>query len=110
MTLFTVTIPTFWLYEATGRPPKKAPITLMIPWPMIPPDSSLFVGRRSMPPRVVEDRSPMVWTELTIYMMAMETQAAGMNWISKWPGSGAWNQPAVWTLSKLTIPIGSATK
>ena len=77
---------------------------LMTPWPMMPPESSLSVGRRSMPPMVVELRSPMVCTALTTYTMARETQAEGTNWISKGMTWGRANQAAPLTPERSTMP------
>ena len=76
----------------------------MIPWPMMPPDSSLSVGIRSMPPMVVEDRSPMVCTALTTYTMPRDTQAAGTNLISKGMNSGRANQAEPPTPDRSTMP------
>ena len=62
-----------------------------------------------MPPIVVELRSPMVCTELTIYTMARDTQADGTNSISKGMTSGRANHPADATPLRSTMPRKKAT-
>ena len=76
---------------------------------MMPPESSLSVGIRSIPPMVVEDRSPMVCTELTTYTMAREAMAAGSNLISKGMNLGRANQEAEATEDGSTMPKRKAT-
>ena len=71
---------------------------------MMPPDSSASVGILSMPPMVVELKSPMVCTALITYTTARETQALASNLMPKCRGAATWNQPAGPTESKFTMP------
>ena len=81
----------------------------MTPWATMPPESSRSVGSRSSPPIVVEVRSPIVWTELTMYMTASEMQALALKVMPKCSGAVTANQPDWATAEKETIPIASAT-
>ena len=66
------------------------------------------MGSRSMPPTVVEVRSPMVCTELTMYTMAREAMAEGTNLISKGIMGGRDTQEALLTLDRSTMPTKKA--
>ena len=77
---------------------------LTSPWATMPPESSWSVGRRSMPPMVVEDRSPMVCTALMTYTTAREMQALTSKVTPKWSGMATWNHPAGPTEEKSTMP------
>ena len=59
ITLVIVTIPTFWLKVAVGRPPIKAESMLERPLPIMPPASSLSLGSLSIAPAVVAEISPI---------------------------------------------------
>ena len=57
-TLVVATIPTFWLYVASGSPPNIAPTILEAPLPIIPPASSSSSSSLPSPPIVVAEKSP----------------------------------------------------
>ena len=103
-TRFTVTIPTFWLYVAEGRPPKNALIMLVIPFALIPPDNSLSVASLSSPPIVKEEISPIAWTAFTMYIITIDMIALISNLTPKCIGATIWNQDAFLTASNWTIP------
>ena len=110
LTTFVIeTIPTFWLKVAVGSPPKKDPMMLAMPFPIMPPLISASSGSRSSPPVTVAVRSPMASMEVTIYMMDIDRIALSSNFIPKYIGIVNCIQLAVPTESKLTIPRHSET-
>ena len=64
-----VTSPTFWLKEVFGRIPNNAAKEEPIPSQITPPESSLSVASRSIPPSITPEISPTVSTAVTINMM-----------------------------------------
>ena len=107
-TLVDPTIPTFWLYVAVGGHPKRALIMLLIPYPMIPPFNSLSVGRRSIPPLVVAEKSPIAWIEFTRNKIASGMIADTSKLTPNARGVGICTQPALESAEKSTIPKQSA--
>ena len=87
-TFVVATIPTFWLNVAVGNPPKKEPKIFVIPYPMIPPESSLSVGSLSNPPPLVAERSPMACTELIMKRITRVITADVSNFIPTYIGLG----------------------
>ena len=65
-TLVMLTRPTFWLKEVLGSTPNSAAKLEPIPSQMTPPDSSVSVASRSMPPMITPEISPTVSTAVTI--------------------------------------------
>ena len=70
MTIFVMaTSPTFWLKEVFGRTPNRAAKLEPIPSQIMPPDSSVSVASRPMPPSVTPEMSPTVSTAVTTNMI-----------------------------------------
>ena len=65
-TLVMLTRPTFWLKEVLGSTPNRAAKLEPIPSQMTPPDSSVSVASRSMPPMITPEISPTVSTAVTM--------------------------------------------
>ena len=103
-TFVVATIPTFWLKVAVGSPPKNDPKIFVIPYAIIPPDSSLSVGSRSSPPPVVAEKSPIACTELITKSNTIVTIEDTSNFIPKYIGCGIWNIPAEPTAEKSIMP------
>lgn len=61
-----LTRPTFWLKEVLGSTPNSAAKLEPIPSQMTPPDSSVSVASRSMPPMITPEISPTVSTAVTM--------------------------------------------
>ena len=68
-TFVIVTRPTFWLNEVFGRTPNSAAILEPSPSQITPPESSLSVASRSIPPSTTPEISPTVSTAVTINMI-----------------------------------------
>ena len=67
-TLFSATSPTFWLKDVFGRTPNNAAKEDPRPSQMIPPESSLSLGSRFIPPSQTPEISPTVSTAVTMNM------------------------------------------
>ena len=78
-TLVMVTRPTFWEKEVVGRELNREAIKEPTPSQMTPPDSSLAVASRPMPPSMHPEMSPMVSTAVTRNMIIMDMMAWRLN-------------------------------
>ena len=101
-TLVMATRPTFWLKEVLGSTPNSAAKVEPRPSQMTPPDSSLSVGSRFMPPSITPEMSPTVSTAVTMNMISTGRMARISNTILTGTSLGMANQEACATLSQLS--------
>ena len=101
-TLVMVTRPTFWLNEVFGSTPNSAANEEPIPSQATPPDSSLSVASRPMPPSITPEISPTVSTAVTINITSTGRMARRSNTGFTGISFGIENQPACATLSQLS--------
>ena len=78
-TLVMVTRPTFWEKDVVGREENREEMTEPTPSHTTPPESSLAVASRPMPPSMQPEMSPMVSTAVTRNMIRMERMAWRLN-------------------------------
>ena len=97
-TLVMATRPTFWLKEVLGRTPKTAAKEEPRPSQMTPPDSSLSVASRPMPPSITPEMSPTVSTAVTMNMISTGRMARISKTILTGTSLGMANQLACATL------------
>ena len=100
--LVMVTRPTFWLKEVLGSTPKMAAKEEPRPSHMTPPESSLSVASRPMPPSVTPEISPTVSTAVTINMIITGMMARRSNTGFTGISLGMENQLAERTASQLS--------
>ena len=100
-TLVMATRPTFWLNEVLGSTPKQAAKVEPRPSQMTPPDSSLSLGSRFIPPSITPEISPTVSTAVTMNMTITGRMARRSNTILTGTNLGMANQLACATLSQL---------
>ena len=98
--LVMVTRPTFWLKEVFGNTPKKAANVEPRPSHMTPPESSLSVASRFMPPCVTPEMSPTVSTAVTTNITRTGAMARMSNTGAMGIRLGMANQAASATLSQ----------
>ena len=99
------TIPTFWLKEVFGKPPKTAAAAVPKPSAYVAPEISSSVASRPAPAFVVADTSPTVSIAETMETNVTANTAQKLN--SKPYGSGLIDviQFALETAPKFTIPM-----
>ena len=101
-TLVMATRPTFWLKEVLGSTPNRAAKEEPRPSQITPPDSSLSVGSRFMPPSMTPEISPTVSTAVTTNMIITGIIARISNTILTGISLGMANQEACATLFQLS--------
>ena len=98
--LVMVTRPTFWLNDVFGNTPKRAAKLEPMPSQTTPPESSLSVASRSMPPCVTPEMSPTVSTAVTMNITSTGAMARMSNTGATGSGFGMANHAAAATLSQ----------
>ena len=99
LTIFVMpTRPTFWLKEVLGSTPKRAAKEEPRPSHITPPDSSLSVASRPIPPSVIPEMSPTVSTAVTMNMIPIGIMARASNTSFTGSSFGMENQLASATL------------
>ena len=98
--LVMATKPTFWLKDVLGKTPNKAANVEPIPSQTTPPESSLSVASRSMPPWVTPEMSPTVSTAVTMNITSTGAIARISNTGATGIKAGTANQDASATLSQ----------
>ena len=101
-TLVMVTRPTFWLNEVFGRTPNSAANEEPRPSQLTPPDSSLSVASRPMPPSITPEISPTVSTAVTMNMTSTGRIARRSKTGFTGMSLGTENQSACATLSQFS--------
>ena len=99
-TFVIATRPTFWLNEVLGSTPNTAAKLEPRPSQIIPPDSSLSVASRPIPPSVTPEISPTVSTAVTINIIPTGRIARQSNTGFTGISFGTANQSACATLSQ----------
>ena len=99
-TFVMATRPTFWLKEVLGSTPKMAAREEPRPSQITPPDSSVSVASRPIPPSITPEISPTVSTAVTINMIITGTMARISNTMGTGTSFGTANQSASATLSQ----------
>ena len=98
-TIFVMaTRPTFWLNEVFGSTPNSAANDEPKPSHITPPESSLSVASRSMPPCVTPEMSPTVSTAVTMNITNTGAMARMSNTGATGMRSGTANHAALATL------------
>ena len=101
LTIFVmVTRPTFWLNEVFGSTPNRAAAVDPMPSQITPPESSLSVASRFMPPCVTPEMSPTVSTAVTTNITSTGAMARMSNTGATGSGLGTANHAAAATLSQ----------
>ena len=98
--LVMVTRPTFWLNDVFGSTPKSAAKDEPRPSQTTPPESSLSVASRFMPPWVTPEMSPTVSTAVTTNITSTGAMARMSNTGVTGSSSGMANHDAAATLSQ----------
>ena len=99
-TFVIVTRPTFWLKDVFGRIPNNAAKDEPIPSQITPPESSLSVASRFIPPSITPEISPTVSTAVTMNMIMIGAMARTSNTGFTGRNSGMLIQLACATLSQ----------